>query len=389
MQRLAQETLRRHLSESPDTGAVVTVDPASGEVRALVGGADFADQPFNAAVQARRQPGSAFKPVTLAAFVEDGRTPNDSRYDAPAQLEVGSETVANFGGSGFGRLSVREATVRSVNTVYMQMIEDVGASEVADLAGDLGITSELPAVPSLTLGTGEVTPIEMASVYATLAANGTHRTPTLLRSVEEPDGDVIHEPDPDERRVLSEQTAAQVTDVLADVVERGTGTPAQIGRPVAGKTGTTDASRDAWFVGYTPQLATAVWVGNADNASMGEATGGGLAAPIWSEYTRAAMEPLPVVDLPTADTAGADGDSDPTEPDASEPDETERDPEPSPDPSTTPEPSEPTSEPTSPPSTPEPTATQTTSPPPPSPSPTPSSPSPSESESEDDGLLPF
>lgn len=331
MQDLAQETLRNHVGDQPYTGSVVTVDPASGEVRALVGGTDFESQSFNAAVQAQRQPGSAFKPLTLAGFIEAGYSPDTSRFEGPATIEVETaiETVEvhNFEDQGFGELTVRDATENSVNTVYMQMIDKVGPAAVVDLAHRMGISSDVPEVPSIALGTASVTPLEMASGYTAFAAGGVHRTPTLIRSVEEADGDVVFEQEPEENQAMSPQAAGLVTDILTEVVEDGTGTAAQIGRPVAGKTGTTDDGRDAWFVGYTPQVVTAVWVGNADNSPMQDATGGRLAAPIWAEYMAAALEPLPVAELATADDEGLEG-LDETHPDPPPPPSEPEEPEP-------------------------------------------------------------
>ena len=309
LQQLAQEAVRAHVGDEERTAALVSVEPASGAVRALVGGSDFASQNFNAAIQARRQPGSAFKPMTLAALVEAGYAPDASRFDAPAELDVpsGNTTVevANFGHRGYGEMTVRDATQNSVNTVYMQMVDVVGPKNVVDLAHRLGVDSELPPFPSIALGTGAVTPYELASAYGTLAAGGVHRTPRVVSRVETTGGEVLYEAPVEEQRAVSEQVAGVVTDVLADVVAGGTGTAARLAsHPVAGKTGTTNEGRDAWFAGYTTQLATVVWVGRADNASMGDATGGALAAPLWKAYMAPAMKPLPPTPLPVA---GQDG----------------------------------------------------------------------------------
>lgn len=306
MQELAHQTLRTHVGGTGATGSIVSVDPATGEVRALVGGPSFAEQRYNTALQARRQAGSAFKPFTLAAFVEDGYDPTASRYDAPAEMPFPErdDPVGNFGDRGYGQATVRGATVKSINTVYAQLVRDIGPRKVAEVARAMGIRSELPEQPSLALGAGSVQPLEMASAYATLAARGTARTPTVVREVRDIDGEVIHSADVEEQQAIDEQTAGVVTDVLADVVERGTGTAAQIGRPVAGKTGTTTDSRDAWFVGFAPQLATSVWVGRLDNAPMPDATGGGTAAPIWSDYMQQALAPMEVARLPTAGPSG-------------------------------------------------------------------------------------
>ena len=309
MQRLAQATVREHVGDMKRTGALVSVDPATGAVRALVGGSDYASENFNAAIRAQRQPGSAFKPFTLAAMVDAGFAPDRTRFEAPAELEVPGATeavtVENFGGEAFDELTVREATQHSVNTVYMQMVDEVGPEQVVDIAHRMGVTSELPPVPSIALGTGAVTPYEMASAYATLAAGGVHRTPRVVSSVETTDGEVLYEADVEKQRAVSKQVAGVVTDVLADVVAAGTGTAAALdGHPAAGKTGTTNDGRDAWFAGYTAQLATVVWVGRADNSPMGDATGGTVAAPLWHDYMQQVMEPLDGVPLPVA---GQDG----------------------------------------------------------------------------------
>ena len=309
MQRLAQGTVRQHVGEAKRTAAVVSVDPATGAVRALVGGSDYSSENFNAAIRAQRQPGSAFKPFTLAALVDAGYAPDRSRFEAPAELDVpgatDAVTVANFGHEAFGELTVRQATEHSVNTVYMQMVEEVGPQRVVDLAHEMGVDAELPPVPSIALGTGAVTPYELASAYATFAAGGVHRTPRVVASVETTDGEVLYEADVAEHRAVSTQVAGVVTDVLQDVVAAGTGRAAALeGHPVAGKTGTTDSSRDAWFAGFTPQLATVVWVGRADNGPMDGATGGTVAAPLWHDYMQQAMAPLGAGELPVA---GQDG----------------------------------------------------------------------------------
>lgn len=310
VQQLAQEAVRSHVGEQEHTAALVSVDPATGAVLALVGGSDFASQNFNAAIQARRQPGSAFKPMTLAALVEAGYAPDASRFDAPAELDVPSannETVqvANFGNRGYGEMTVRDATQNSVNTVYMQMVDVVGPQKVVDLAHRLGVRSELPPFPSIALGTGAVSPYEMASAYATLAAGGVHRTPRVVSRVETIGGEVLYEAAVEEERAVPEQVAGVVTDVLADVVAGGTGTAAQLGpHPAAGKTGTTNDGRDAWFAGYTSQIATVVWVGRPDNAPMGDVTGGALAAPLWQTFMTGVMDPFEPAPLPVA---GQDG----------------------------------------------------------------------------------
>ncbi len=314
-QEIAQRALTDGLGGAATSGAVVTIDPATGAIVALVGGPDFAAQQVNTAIRTTntpgRQPGSSFKPFTLTALVAGGVSP-ESRFEAPAELQVesagGPTTVGNYGGHDHGVQTVREATWTSTNTVYMQLIDLVGAERVAETARALGLgdAPELPAVPSLTLGTASVTPVEMASAYATLAAGGLRTPAALITRIESAEGEVLFEADVEQTQVLPANDAAIVTDVLRGVIAHGTGRGADIGRPAAGKTGTTDDYRDAWFVGFTPQYATAVWVGNLDNSPMAEVTGGSVPANIWSSYMAALHDGLEVLDFPPPDLSGKD-----------------------------------------------------------------------------------
>ncbi len=305
LQRLAQDTLNSHLGRTPYSGSVVTVDPDTGAVRAIVGGRDFAKQQFNIATRGRRQAGSAFKTFTLTAFIAKGYSP-ETRYPAPATMTVrteeGRHAVSNYGGRDYGAVSVREGTAKSVNTVYIQMAQDIGTKRVVETAHAMGISSDLPVVPTTTLGVGSVTPLEMATSYATLAAEGIHREPFLIREVVDAKGRTVLKHEPAERRAVDRNVSAIVTDVLRDVIRYGTGESADIDRPAAGKTGTTNDSRDAWFVGYVPQLATAVWVGNLDNTPMRDVTGGKIPADIWGDYMRSALEDVEPEGFPQADT---------------------------------------------------------------------------------------
>jgi penicillin-binding protein 1A len=318
MQEAAQDVLERAVAEGPtDTGAIVTVDPRSGGVHALVGGPDIATQQLNTAVVSPRQPGSTFKAFTLQAFTEAGYSP-ESLLPAPGELEVDTDggddyTVRNYGGNAYGEQTVYQATATSTNTVYFQMQEEAGREQVIEAARRAGVPTEkaeepfptqrgddvqMRPNPSLTLGVDDATPLEMASAFATYAAEGLHLDPHLVVRVENADGAVLWEPATDEDQDVDVNVARVVTDGLRRVVENGTGQAAQLDRPVAGKTGTTQESRDAWFVGYVPQLSTSVWLGNLDNSPIeGDATGGGLAAPVWGEYMARAVEGLEVEDF--------------------------------------------------------------------------------------------
>jgi penicillin-binding protein 1A len=282
--------------------ALVSIDVRTGAIKAMVGGRDFDRSQVNLATGqggTGRQAGSAFKPFVLAAALEEGISPYDV-YPAPGSITIpGSPPwpVSNYGGSSYGSQSVRSATVNSVNTVYAQLIDQVGADTVAELAHAMGIRSPLPAVPSLALGTAEVTPLEMTAAFATLASGGIYRRPSGVRWITDARGQTIERLDAGGRRALPEDTAEQVTDILLDVVAGGTGTGAQLpGIAVAGKTGTAQDHADAWFCGYTADVATCVWVGYARGrvpmtSVHGIAvTGGSLPADIW----RAFMQALPI-----------------------------------------------------------------------------------------------
>lgn len=327
LQRFAEQTLRRHIGtlrdqladDPPDedfdlsqvSGGLVSVDPATGGVRALVGGANFAQQQFNAAVQGANQSGSAFKPFTLAAFVDAGFSPR-SRFPAPPEMTVAFDgfpdyRVRNFGGRGYGTQTVRQATLTSTNVVYTQMTAEVGPAAVRETAVAAGLpdNDRLTAVPSITLGTAGVTVLDLASAYATVAGDGVRTDPRLIRRVEAPDGTtVVADRGPQREPAISANVAHVVSDVLVDNVRSGTGTAAQIDRPAAGKTGTTQDSRDAWFAGYVPQLATTVWFGTLDNSSMGDVTGGSVPAAAWGDYMRRATADMEVVGFPTPDYSG-------------------------------------------------------------------------------------
>ncbi len=313
LQRAAQETLTGAVREGPtDTGAIVTVDPVTGGVRALVGGPEIEQQPYNTAIRSARQPGSTFKAFTLQAFLEAGYHP-DSRFPAPAEVEVddASDPIRNFGGASFGEQTVRQATATSTNTVFVQLQELVGREAVIDAAFRAGLPrakdeepfpterpdgTALRPLAGLTLGQDEVSPLELASSYATLAAEGVHATPHLVTRVEDADGRVVHETPVAVDQDVDLEVARGVTHTLRTVVTDGSGRAADLGRPSAGKTGTTNDGRDVWYVGYVPQLATSVWLGNLDNAPIDadNATGGALAAPVWATYMARAVEDLDV-----------------------------------------------------------------------------------------------
>ena len=255
-------------------------------MRALVGGRDFADSPFNRALQARRQPGSAFKPFVYYVALERYRSPMQRVLDEPLRLRFAGQTWApdNFDNRYDGPITLREALVRSKNAATVRLAMDVGLEEVVRTAHAFGIGSELPAVPSLALGAAEVRPIELVRAYAVFANLGYRVEPTFVRRIVDRHGHERWESRTAPERVADPAVAFVLTTILQDVVNRGTGTLVRrfFRGPAAGKTGTTNDGADAWFVGYTPEVVAGVWIGfDRRRPIVPEGTGGTLAAPVW------------------------------------------------------------------------------------------------------------
>jgi penicillin-binding protein 1A len=305
MQAAAETAIAAALTEPDDpSAALVALEPESGEIRAMVGGRDFSSQQYNVAVQGRRQPGSAFKPFVLVTALEQGIPSEETFECGPVTLQVpgsGDWKVTGAYGGRTGSMRLREATVRSVNSVFAQLIVSVGADRVVETAQRMGITSDIMPVPAIALGGLDqgVSPLEMASGYGTLGAGGVHAEPRAVLSVSDPDGEVLFESQPASQEALEPAVAYLATDMLRGVISSGTGRAAAIGRDAAGKTGTTQEYRDAWFVGYTPQLSAAVWVGYPDeqremkDVHGRRVTGGSFPAEIWAAFMRAALEGVP------------------------------------------------------------------------------------------------
>jgi penicillin-binding protein 1A len=281
-----------------DQVALVAVDPRTHFVKALVGGVDYQESQFNRAIQSLRQPGSAFKPfVYYAAFATGKYTPYSTVMDTPVRYRDGSGFYSprNYGGGFSGAMSIRTALIQSSNVPAVKLGQAVGLDKVIEICRILGIESPLEPVTSLPLGAIGVTPLEMAGAYATFANNGWQSPTTAVARVTDSSGNVLLDNTPKPQQVLDPWAAASLNSVLKGVIEGGTGTNANIGRPAAGKTGTTTSERDVWFVGYVPQLSTAVWIGNDNYRPLGSGvTGGGYAAPIWRDFMREAMKNEPV-----------------------------------------------------------------------------------------------
>ena len=314
---------RHILRQLPEVqGALAAMDPHTGRVLAMVGGFSYAQSQFNRATQAMRQPGSSFKPFVYAAALDNGYSPASVVLDAPIQLVSGGELwqPKNYGGGSAGPSTLRLGIERSRNLMTVRLAKDMGMNLVAEYAELFGIYDDMPPLLAMSLGSGETTVLRMISGYAVLANGGKQIKPSLIDRVQDRYGKTIfkheerlcdaciasewHNQDEPEiednrKRVLDPMTAFQITSMLEGVVTRGTAAgKVKLDRPTAGKTGTTNDEKDAWFVGYTPDLVAGVFFGYDTPTPMGRgATGGSLAAPIFNEFMTAALKDAPLVDF--------------------------------------------------------------------------------------------
>ncbi|TAF06241.1 MAG: penicillin-binding protein [Nostocales cyanobacterium] len=277
--------------------ALVAVDPRTHFVKALVGGVDPKASEFNRATQAQRQPGSSFKPfVYYAAFATGKYGPDSTVIDSPVSYRDGNGWYfpRNYDGGFSGAMSIRTALAQSRNIPVIKLGKAIGMNKVIETCRTLGIMSPMEPVTSLPLGAIGVTPLEMASAYATFANYGWQSPTTVIARITDSSGNVLLDNTPKPQRVLDSWASAAIINVMESVVTSGTGKGAALGRPVAGKTGTTSSEKDIWFVGTVPQLTTAVWVGRDDNRQLsGGATGGGMVAPIWRDFMVQALKNVP------------------------------------------------------------------------------------------------
>ncbi|TAM86430.1 PBP1A family penicillin-binding protein [bacterium] len=284
-------------------GALVAIRPSTGEILAMVGGTGFnIHNQFNRAWQARRQPGSSFKLYVYTAAVDQGLAPTTIVEDSPICFPVGDGTKwcpNNDDHRFWGAMTLRYALAQSRNVVAVKLLQRVGVDRVIEYAHRMGIDSPLGQDLSLALGTSVVSPLEQAAGYATIANQGVAIAPYAIKEVKDSLGsDLYDNRYPQQREVVSSGTAYVVTTMLEDVIKHGTGYPnAEIGRAAAGKTGTTSDFRDAWFVGFTPDLVTAVWVGNDNNSPMRESYGGDVPARVWARFMKAALAKTPKHDF--------------------------------------------------------------------------------------------
>lgn len=303
LQTLAEERVDKVLASAPavESGvaqAAVVVLAPDGAVRAMVGGQDYWKSPFNRAASAYRQPGSAFKPIVYLAGLEAGLKPDSRFEDAP--VRVAGWQPRNFTGRYRGSVTLTQAMAESINTVAVRVGEYAGAERIVDVARRLGVTADLRVTPSLSLGTSEISLVELTGAYASLANGGFGVWPYGIESIHDASGRALYvRSGSGLGRVLAPTDAAAVTAMLVQAVKSGTGRAANFGRPIAGKTGTSQNFRDAWFVGFSADLVAGVWVGNDDDTPMKSVTGGGLPAQLWRGIMAAAHAKLPDRPLPS------------------------------------------------------------------------------------------
>ncbi len=277
-------------------GALVSVD-TTGAVRAYVGGVDYALSQYDRAGTARRQPGSTFKPFVYLAALEMGRTPDSVRNDAP--IKIGKWKPENYEGKYLGAVTLTTALAKSLNSVAAQLMMETGPEAVIEIAKRLGINSPLEANLSLALGTSDVTLLELTGAYSAFSNGGNYAPIHLIKRVTRDDGKVLFENKHDDApRVIAPEVVGMMNSMLSHTLSEGTAKKAQFDWPAAGKTGTSQEFRDAWFIGYTAQMTTGVWFGNDDNSPTNKVTGGSLPALAWKEFMTVAQADLPAAPLP-------------------------------------------------------------------------------------------
>ncbi len=295
---IVRQTMATETTRSGARQAALLSLSTDGAIRAMVGGTDYGESPFNRAVQARRQPGSTFKPFVYAAAVEKGVLPTDIRVDEP--VKFGDWSPENYSGGYRGPMTVERALINSINTVAVKLGQEAGGAAIGDLVRRFGITT-LPPVPDLSvaLGSYEVSLLQLTSGFQVFQQGGVRIEPYVIETVTTQDGQALfqHQPPQAERRVYDVGHASIMVKMMKKVVTEGTAKRAAFGRPAAGKTGTSQNWRDAWFVGFTPDYVTGVWVGNDDEKPMNKVVGGDIPASIWRRFMMTAHQTLAVRDF--------------------------------------------------------------------------------------------
>jgi penicillin-binding protein 1A len=287
LQQAAEQAVIRTVPEGLQ-GGLVAMAP-DGAIRAMMGGTDYVTSPYNRAVDARRQPGSAFKLFVYVAAIEHGHKPGDMVEDSP--VTIGNWSPDNFDRRFRGPVSLSQAFASSINTVAVKLADEAGFGEVARVARRLGIATQVATTPAMSLGASEVSLLDLTSSYATIAAGGFAAIPYAITEIRSASGRILWARIPDQpAQVVSAETAADMTSLLVSAVNDGTGGRARIGRPAGGKTGTTSDSRDGWFVGFTAELTAGVWMGRDDNRPVKGLAGGAWPARAWAEFMQLALQ---------------------------------------------------------------------------------------------------
>lgn len=278
-----------------EQAAMVAIEPRTGEIKAMVGGKDFFNQQFNRVTQAQRQPGSTFKTFVYGTAIAAGISPTNGYLDAP--ISVAGYKPKNYGDKYRGWVNIPDALTSSINVVAVRALIDVGWDPIIEVAQKMGIESKLNPTYSLALGASEVNLLELTSAYGTLAANGVHLKPHGIRRIRDQSGKVIYDADFKAEEAIDPESSATMTWMLRNVVSDGTGRAAKLGgRPVAGKTGTSDQARDLWFIGYIPQMVAGVWLGNDNNRPTYGASG--TAASTWNKFMVKVVDGMKAEDFP-------------------------------------------------------------------------------------------
>jgi len=302
VKKLDRDMVHVQMEQTPlIEGGLIALEPGKGAIRAMVGGYDFGRSEYNRAVQAHRQPGSAFKPIIYATAMNQGMSPASVILDAPVVYVQDEDEKTwkpeNYGRKIHGMVSLRDALAHSHNLATVRLLDKVGVKNVIEFAKTVGVTSPLAADLSLGLGSSSVGLMELTSVYGVFLNQGSRAEPYAILSVKDNAGQVLEQAEPQALPVISKETAYLITNMMEDVIQKGTGQAAKvIGRPIAGKTGTTDEFINAWFIGGAPNLVAGIYVGFDDRRSLGDTESGAHAAlPIWINFMQAALKPLPVV----------------------------------------------------------------------------------------------
>jgi penicillin-binding protein 1A len=302
VKKLGANVAQFSLEQTPHVeGALLSIDPRTGGIVAMVGGYDFKRSEYNRTVLSRRQPGSAFKPIIYTAAVEKGLSPGTPVVDSGVVYnETDPDMVwrpENYDQKFYGQILMRDALAHSRNAATVRLLEKIGVPPVLELAQRVGITSPLARDLSLALGSSGVTVQELTAAYGIFLNQGLSLQPYMIESVVDANGNILETHLPEPREVVTKETAYLITNMMEDVIQRGTGQAAKgMGRPLAGKTGTTNDFTDAWFVGGAPNLVTGVWVGFDEIRPLGEKeTGSHAALPVWMSYMKVALDPLPVI----------------------------------------------------------------------------------------------